>query len=459
MKTITQMKKIALIAIIMVGFSAGLTAEEVMHSTNWAGTFSGWTVVNDVDNTSTWYLRSNDAGLEVVNTVEAASVEWFVSPQFNFSSGDTYTVEFERAWNDSQNGRLDVYYTENYTGDVNSATWQVIGEDIMNGQALGWSGAFVLYNATIPSTSASVRIAYKYTSAGMTVNDNGTPDDTSDDFNENRNRVRLKNFVLTTSGVNPIKLIPYATSWEYTMDDWTVFDLVDNSKTWAHKDNADTDGTPLPTGTCFITDSKKEQGDWLVSPVIDCSGNFQKEVKVTAGWQSQQSSNISLYYSTNYVGDQATATWETIGTNIIPETHDYGFATAKLITLSFPIDLIAPTAHFAIVYGPFKAPIVDDPDIKQNEIRVKDFTVQEFVPTTIDKEVQKLTFHPNPVSSVINLDITGDAVVEVYNLAGQRVKSVNLTANQVDVSDLPAGQYIIMVKQAGEVMVNKFLKK
>ncbi|MBI9063651.1 MAG: T9SS type A sorting domain-containing protein [Marinilabiliaceae bacterium] len=454
MKTITRMKQFILTAILMLCLVSVTNAQEIMHSTNWEGSLSGWTVVNDVADSPTWVLRSNDAGLEVVNTVDAASIEWFVSPQFDFSAGDTYTVEFEKGWNDSQNGRLDVYYAEDYAGDVSAASWQVLGEDILNGQSTGWKN-FNSYNTnnTIPSTSPNVRIAFKYASTGFTME--GDPA-----VAVNKNRVRLKNFVLTTSGINPIKLIPYGAGWEYTLDDWNIENLAGSAKTWEHKDKFDTNKDPVPNSVVFITDSKSDQDDWLISPAIKCSDVFQKEVVFKAAWKNQQSSNISVHYSTDYAGDKATASWTTLGSDVIPESHAFGFSTSDYISLSFPTDVLAPKVYFAISYGPFKAPITDDPDISQNEIRVMDFKVQEYYPTAIkNNKIQSVKLFPNPATSILNVDVTGEAEVEIYNVAGQLVKAASIRSNQVDVSDLNPGQYIITVKLSDAVYINRFIKK
>jgi hypothetical protein len=55
--------------------------------------------------------------------------------------------------------------------------------------------------------------------------------------------------------------------------------------------------------------------------------------------------------------------------------------------------------------------------------------------------------------------VDGKAQAEIYNLAGQLVKKAPIVNQQINVADLNAGQYIIMINHNDNVTVTKFIKK
>jgi hypothetical protein len=68
--------------------------------------------------------------------------------------------------------------------------------------------------------------------------------------------------------------------------------------------------------------------------------------------------------------------------------------------------------------------------------------------------------YPNPANDVLNITkVSGKAKYEIYNAVGQLVKAGNIDNNQVRVSELIKGTYIITVKE-GSISENiKFIKK
>jgi hypothetical protein len=447
MKTFTSLKKLTALGLLAVGAMSTSHAQTTLYNTNWNNSYDNWIVVNDVADSPTWDNRGASDGIEAGNTKDAGSEEWIVSPQFDFSDGSTFTLKFERAQSDNATpaGKLDVLYTENWTGDVATSTWQTMDTDITNGLPVGWDGGagYREYTKVLVSTSATTRLAFKYTSQSG-WSDNGTPDNSDDDTN--KNRIRVKDFVITTSGSVSQWPLPYSAAWADDLEDWTVVSNKHASKEWAYK----------AAGTVFMTDGKREQDDWLISPVIVCSGSNQKMISFKAGWKSAQSSNITLYYSTNYAGDQSTADWNEIEANIIPGSHGYGFSGSSLYNFSKTIDLEADAVTFAIKY----AAVTGTFDDSQNEIRVKNFKVEEVTATSLeDKKATEVTFYPNPVREILYATVDGKAQAEIYNLAGQLVKKAPIVNQQINVADLIAGQYIIMINHNDNVTVTKFIKK
>ena len=72
-----------------------------------------------------------------------------------------------------------------------------------------------------------------------------------------------------------------------------------------------------------------------------------------------------------------------------------------------------------------------------------------------------LSFYPNPVTDVLNVQTSGlyETIVEIYSLNGNLLITNTITgAAKIDVSDLPRGLYLIKVKTTGQIEVGKFIK-
>lgn len=156
------------------------------------------------------------------------------------------------------------------------------------------------------------------------------------------------------------KTLPYKATWATDLEDWQVIDNKYKSKTWQWK----------AAETLTITDSKRANDDWLISPAINCSGKGAKKVMLNAGWNKAQSSNISLYYSTNFEGNVEAAEWTLVEENIISDSHPFGFKSAAYLMYSKKIKFNAPKVHFAIRYQAH-----NEAGERQNEIRIRRFKV------------------------------------------------------------------------------------
>lgn len=93
---------------------------------------------------------------------------------------------------------------------------------------------------------------------------------------------------------------------------------------------------------------------------------------------------------------------------------------------------------------------------------VMDFTVT--APASVaENTLEGLKVYPNPVKDILKLE--AQAVidrVEIYNLAGQKVKSITGTGRleeNIDVSGLASGIYSVKIHSAGAEAVQKIMKE
>lgn len=90
----------------------------------------------------------------------------------------------------------------------------------------------------------------------------------------------------------------------------------------------------------------------------------------------------------------------------------------------------------------------------------KAFTTQNNLGTNESIKNTKFGIHPNPVSDILNIvNISGKTKFEIHNMVGQIVKSGDIDNNQVRVSDLVKGTYIITINNDKISESIKFIKK
>ncbi|CAA7193678.1 reprolysin-like metallopeptidase [Chryseobacterium potabilaquae] len=88
------------------------------------------------------------------------------------------------------------------------------------------------------------------------------------------------------------------------------------------------------------------------------------------------------------------------------------------------------------------------------------FTTATVTQTDLKDPLKDITLYPNPVSDVLNiLNISDKANYNIYNAVGQLISSGKIQNNQINVSQLIHGVYIIAIKDNGKSFTSKFIKK
>lgn len=79
-----------------------------------------------------------------------------------------------------------------------------------------------------------------------------------------------------------------------------------------------------------------------------------------------------------------------------------------------------------------------------------------------DTLVEDLILYPNPTKGIINLNTTYDleeAIYSVFDIGGRRILNSKFNSNQIDVSELSAGTYILRIMNNNQIKTQKFIKK
>ena len=86
----------------------------------------------------------------------------------------------------------------------------------------------------------------------------------------------------------------------------------------------------------------------------------------------------------------------------------------------------------------------------------------ETISSSKNVRLDQIEIFPNPVSEVLNVYMANQSLIEQVNiltLSGQRMISVNAGNNQVDVSQLNSGIYLVQVKTNTGLFVTKMIKQ
>lgn len=128
--------------------------------------------------------------------------------------------------------------------------------------------------------------------------------------------------------------------------------------------------------------------------------------------------------------------------------------------ISGNVDLTADTATSIAVQPDGKIVIAGNTADFTNPPR---FFIARFLNETMaisDTNLSEIKVYPNPVKGLLNLDLKGNAVIEIYTMTGQKITTLNIqNKRQIDVSSLANGVYMLKINIDGKVKTQKFIKK
>lgn len=246
------------------------------------------------------------------------------------------------------------------------------------------------------------------------------------------------------------------------LSDWTLIDADMDGNNWGDMFTVnDSDQQPV-TPVSLI--SRSWQGDpltpdnWAISPAIDLSavsGDISLEYITQVPAASWDEEHYTVYVSTTNTIDgftsSATQMSETLG-----DAGNTGTPTPKSLDIS-------AFAGEETVYIAFRHHDVTDMDF----ISIDDVTVMAESLSTSDLSSEaksSLTLYPNPAKDLVkvglgeNFDLN-KVRITVTNLTGKVVSKVSFDANGINVSNLPAGLYVVTATDGENTVSKKLIKK
>ncbi len=193
---------------------------------------------------------------------------------------------------------------------------------------------------------------------------------------------------------------------------------------------------------------------WAIMPAItlDSSANLVINFDNRARYGTAPA--LEMYYSTTFAGDSASfdeTQWTQItGFELDSIDSDYDF-----ISTNATISVDAGTVYIGFKY------ISNDGDgcnWSIDNITVTASSNGGGEPTDIETASREVLVYPNPAQDYINVASYGQKTVTITDLTGKVVKTLNTSANIIDVSDLQSGVYTITITNSSDTYSAKFLK-
>lgn len=92
--------------------------------------------------------------------------------------------------------------------------------------------------------------------------------------------------------------------------------------------------------------------------------------------------------------------------------------------------------------------------------REYEYTYDEIVATSVAENSVVFNIYPNPVEDVVNVEVENSELVELYDVFGRKLYTVNVTDDvKIDMSDFADGVYFVKVYSEGSSSVKRIVKK
>ena len=179
-------------------------------------------------------------------------------------------------------------------------------------------------------------------------------------------------------------------------------------------------------------------------------GFYQPAEGIQSAWMFRISANGSLVWETNFKSFD----WVNGGDQVSNDLNDLveledgciiGLGWQEESSLPDP-----PDDAWLVKVGPDGCLIENNCDFNQFTTSVKD---------VIERTINVF---PNPTQSVLNLDLQGNiniSQIELLNLQGNLIPTINSISSQINVSSLTPGTYFLkIITESGKVRLQKFIK-
>lgn len=140
-------------------------------------------------------------------------------------------------------------------------------------------------------------------------------------------------------------------------------------------------------------------------------------------------------------------------------TNDFNASKSNATTNNFTTTTFSFTATTNKVVIYVRAPLAINSD---NEVFYDNIELRAVTTASVkDVFANNITIYPNPANNFINISTTENiSNVEVYNIVGKRVLSIkNLQNNQVDISNLASGMYMLRLTNGTSIATKKIIKQ
>ncbi len=142
-----------------------------------------------------------------------------------------------------------------------------------------------------------------------------------------------------------------------------------------------------------------------------------------------------------------------------PDVFDYTVELPEGFAELVPVTATPMVGNPTIIYDyPNEVPGEVTINVRaENLTTTNTYTVMLTLYTGIeDSFEQSVQIYPNPTTGLVYINGAENAMISVYSITGQKVKSNNLlNSNTIDLSGLPNGVYLVKIQKEGHVLTKK----
>ncbi len=298
---------------------------------------SGWTVVNS-EGKNEWLGKEYGGNLYAQMAGyqgDDSEIDWLVTPAIDLAGKSNVILSFETKDGYNNGDALEVFISEDFNGDVNTANWTNLNPALSTGNNSGYASSYTNSGEIdLSSYTGNIYIAFKYTG--------GTASATT--------TFQIDNIIVKEKVVVPTETVDLlsedfetvVTNEPFNLANWTVISK-EGSNGWLGKTYG---GTIYAQISGYKGD--EVETDWLVSPCIDLTGYNNPVLNFDSKDGYNNGDVLEVLISEDFNGDVDAAIWNTLNPTIATGSTG-GYASD--FTNSGNIDL---SAYSGLVYIAFK---------------------------------------------------------------------------------------------------------
>jgi len=264
-----------------------------------------------------------------------------------------------------------------------------------------------------------------------------------------------------------LEIAPYNFQNGDTLEGWTILDHDNtNGGTWALQTNYASNLGSEPITVLGLSQlvGPGTASEWAILPVQDMSFYSGAHVKITylkGLFELMSDAELKLYAfvseeiptAENFLSGEPVATYALTGGEDDPIVH-------VELTADIPAIYNVPNVHFAIAYQWAEGQPAPSLFLELTKVVVTADQLADLDNAVINRTVIK----QNPVAEKLDLELSntlnaGKVSLQIYNINGALVKDTNYTENGIDVNNLSAGMYLLVLNYGNTTEKLKFIKK
>jgi len=253
----------------------------------------------------------------------------------------------------------------------------------------------------------------------------------------------------TASGTTPEVFELFYEGFDNDLGQFTAFNTVGEQE-WIWATHNDVNYAYM---NGYADGSAHENEDWLISSNIEITENVNLEFRTAMKFNGEPLRVlIAVDFEDGMNPAEDPVQWCDITELFTFSTGNFDWVESGMVDITYYIQTLEPSGdYFRVAF------VYNSTDALASSWEIDYVRVTKAVYSVNDNEAAKFDLYPNPANDVLRINAEANAMVEILDMAGRKVMSVNVTEgeNVINVAELTSGVYF--VKMNGTVV--KFVKR